>query len=151
MLDKIDRQVVHLLQEDGRMSTREMAQRLDCISARAIRFRLERLRHDKVVNITALVNTTRLGLPVMGDVLLDIMPWKYDETIARLKSDDRVCYLASSSDRRQISLQLNGRDRADLMLILGQILGLLDGVTAVHIVPLEVLIRDVSGWVAPND
>jgi DNA-binding Lrp family transcriptional regulator len=151
VLDKIDRQVVHLLQEDGRMSTREMAQRLDCISARAIRFRLERLRHDKVVNITALVNTTRLGLPVMGDVLLDIMPWKYAETVARLRSDDRVCYIASSSDRRQISLQLNGRDRADLMRILGQILGLLDGVTAVHVVPLEVLIRDVSDWVAPSD
>lgn len=133
------------------MSTREMAQRLDCISARAIRFRLERLRQDKVVNITALVNTRQLGLPVMGDVLLDIMPWKYDETVAHLKNDDRVCYIATSSDRQQISLQINGRDRADLMRIVGQILGPLDGVTGVHVVPLSVLIRDVSGWVAPND
>ena len=111
------------------MSTCEIARRLSRISDRAIRFRLERLRMGSIINVTAILNTSRIGLPVMGDVLLEIMPWKYDETVARLERDPRVCYIAASADRTQISMQVNGHDSADVLRVVGQVLEPLDGVT----------------------
>ncbi len=131
------------------MATTEMAQRLDQISDRAVRYRLDRLQREQIIQVTAIINTTRLGYPLMGDVLVEVVPWKLHEGVAHLAKDDRVCYIAASPDQTQISFQVNGRDRADLMRIVGEVLENMDGVIAVRIAPLSRLFRDVSDWVTP--
>jgi Lrp/AsnC family transcriptional regulator, regulator for asnA, asnC and gidA len=148
-VDEIDRQLIRLLQQNGRMSTCEIAHRLNCLSDRAVRYRLERLQRENVMHVSAIVNTRRMGFPLMGDVLLDIVPWKLLEAVKQLSADSRVCYIAASPDLTQLSLQVNGRDRPDLMRIVGEVTAHIEGITSIRIAPLSRLFRDVSDWVMP--
>lgn len=148
--DEIDRQLIQLLQQNGRMSTREIAQRLNCLGDRAVRYRLERLQRDEVIHVSAILNTFRLGYPLMGDVLLDIVPWKLLEAVKQLSADPRVCYIAASPDLTQLSFQVNGRDRPDLMQVVGEVIATIEGITSIRVVPLSRLYRDVSEWMMPS-
>jgi Lrp/AsnC family transcriptional regulator, leucine-responsive regulatory protein len=148
-IDVIDRQLIALLQQNGRMSTCEMAQRMDCIGDRAVRYRLERLQREGLIHVSAVLITSRWGLPLMADVLLDVVPWKLVDAIKRLTADDRVCYVAASPDQTQVSFQVNGHDRMELMQIVGDVVAPIEGVTSVRVVPLSRLFKDVTGWVAP--
>lgn len=150
-LDSIDRRLIKLLQQNGRMSTCKIAAELDCLSDRAVRYRLDRLQRDQLIRVSAIVCTSRLGWPIMGDVFLDIMPWKLEEIIQHLSRDERVCYIAASPDHKQVSFQTKGRDRADLMRVVGEITGGLDGIVAIRVAPLTRLVRDVTGWLPPTD
>ncbi len=42
-LDDVDRRIILLLQEDGRMSAREISRRMGDIGDRAVRYRINRL------------------------------------------------------------------------------------------------------------
>lgn len=75
-----------------------------------------------IINVTAILNTTRIGLPIMDDMLLETMPRKYEETVDWLARNPRVCHIAASSGRTQTSMQVNGHGRADIMRVVGQIL-----------------------------
>jgi DNA-binding Lrp family transcriptional regulator len=71
-LDGIDRQLVSLLIEDGRMSVNELASR--CHVSRATAYaRLDRLRADGVITgFTALVDPEKLGYPIAALVLANV-------------------------------------------------------------------------------
>jgi Lrp/AsnC family transcriptional regulator for asnA, asnC and gidA len=73
-LDAIDRQIVALLSEDGRISSAEMTRRIGHVSERAVRYRIERLTRAGVVKITAIVNPQAVGYRVTGDVIIEVSP-----------------------------------------------------------------------------
>ena len=50
-----------------------------------------------------------------------------------------------------MSFQTKGRDRADLMRVVGEITGGLEGIVAIRVAPLTRLVRDVTGWLPPTD
>ena len=53
-IEAIDRQIVELLMEDGRMPCAEIARRLGWVSERAVRYRLGRLLEREVVQVVAI-------------------------------------------------------------------------------------------------
>ncbi len=55
-IDKTDIGIVNLLLEDGRMSASEMARRLANVSERAIRYRIERMREENILQIGVVVS-----------------------------------------------------------------------------------------------
>ena len=69
-LDAIDRQVVSLLIEDGRISSAEITRRIGHVSERAVRYRIERLIRTGVIRVGAVVMPQAVGFPVIGDVLV---------------------------------------------------------------------------------
>ena len=149
-IDDIDRGLIRLLQEDGRMSTCKIAAELDCMSDRAVRYRLARLQQNELIRVSAIVCTSRLGQSIMGDVFLDILPWKLSAIVKQLWMDNRVSYIAASPDKRQVSFQTNGCDPADLMRVVGEITAGLEGVNAVRVMPLSRLFRNVTSWMPPS-
>ena len=55
--DEIERKIVDLLMEDGRMPASEIARRLgDGTSERVIRYRIDRLIKENIISLTAVVN-----------------------------------------------------------------------------------------------
>ena len=73
-LDTIDRQIVSLLIDDGRISSAEITRRIGHVSERAVRYRIERLIRSGVIRISAVVMPQAVGFPVIGDVLVDVAP-----------------------------------------------------------------------------
>jgi len=59
-LDAVDRQIISLLQQDGRTSNVEVASQVG-VSEATVRKRLDRLLDEGVVRITAVPNATKVG------------------------------------------------------------------------------------------
>jgi DNA-binding Lrp family transcriptional regulator len=77
-LDAVDRTIIRLLTEDGRMSVNELAGRVN-ISRASAYSRLERLRSTGVIEgFTARVNPTKIGLEIAALIFVnaDQHGWK---------------------------------------------------------------------------
>jgi len=74
-LDRIDREIIRLLNEDGRMSNAEIARRLGGVPPRSISHRVERLIARDIINVKAIVNPLALGYHVLADVLSSQSNW----------------------------------------------------------------------------
>ena len=67
-LDRIDRAIVALLQEDGRRTNAEIAESIG-LSQSACHRRIQRLQEEGVINgFTAVIDRRKVGLSVMGYV-----------------------------------------------------------------------------------
>ena len=60
MIDDINKQIILLLQQDGRESYTEMAERLGMVEG-TIRRRLRQLKQKNIIRVTAAPNLAKLG------------------------------------------------------------------------------------------
>jgi DNA-binding Lrp family transcriptional regulator len=96
-LDDIDRAVLHLLAEDGRMSMNELASRAGIARATAYA-RVERLRRDGVITgFTTRVDASRAGFGVTALILLNVRQSDWRSARDHLLAVPGVVYLAMTS------------------------------------------------------
>jgi DNA-binding Lrp family transcriptional regulator len=148
-IDDVDRRIIALLQEDGRMSSLEISRRLGGPSDRAVRYRIDRLVKTKIIYIGAVVNAEAIGFPVVGDVLIDVVPWKLSDTAARLAALDTVSYVAACAETGSVSIQVNARSEWELKRFVSEVVGSLDGVTGCRTVVVPRVLKDVTDWPVP--
>lgn len=150
-IDEIDRQIINLLTEDGRMPASEISRRIGSISERSIRYRIDRMCEEDVMKICAIPNPRALGYTVFADVWLEVdssMVLEVSEKIAQL---DCVSYVATSIGERDVSVQVVARSNEEIYTIATEILGRMAGVrkTTTSIVP--IVLKDVYDWKVPPD
>jgi Lrp/AsnC family transcriptional regulator for asnA, asnC and gidA len=149
-IDHKDREIVGLLQEDGRMSSAEIARRIEGISERAVRYRIDRLVGDGVIRVCALVNPEAVGLPVIGDISLEVEAAHVREVAARVAEYECVVYVACSMGASDISVQINARDTDEVYHFATEVLGSLPGVRKTIPLTLPVKLKDVYEWGIPS-
>jgi Lrp/AsnC family transcriptional regulator, regulator for asnA, asnC and gidA len=149
-LDELDCRIVQLLQEDARMSSSVMTVRLGGVSDRVVRYRVNRLIEQKVIFLQAMVNPRRVGFPVVADILIEVAPWKLAETCARLLDMDIVASASASHAGRQLSIQVNARDEAELTAFVKATLPQVDGFVGAHAATVPQLIKDLAYWSPPG-
>jgi Lrp/AsnC family transcriptional regulator for asnA, asnC and gidA len=150
-IDKIDLEIVNLLMEDGRMSASEMARRLPGVTERMIRYRIERLIEENVINVTAVVNPKALGLMANADVWLEVEADSIASVAQAAAALKNVCYVAFSIGENDVSIQVVGRSADEIYRFVTNVVAKIPGVrkTTTTIVP-EVL-KDVHQWRIPPD
>lgn len=148
-IDKTDHQIVQQLMQDGRMSCADIARSLGDISERAVRYRIERLRQEKIIQISAIVNPASLGYAVIADVLLEVEPGSIDEVARRLAQYECVSYVSCSIGDKDISIQLVAKNNSEVYAFVTEVLGKVPGVrkTTSSIVPM--ILKDVYNWHIP--
>jgi len=82
-LDKLDAQIVGLLQKDGRMPMTEISKKVG-ITEGAVRKRLKKLTDGKVIQIVAIGNLYNLGYGVSGFFIIYADPKKIKQVIDNL-------------------------------------------------------------------
>ena len=70
--DKIDIKIVNLLLEDGRMPASEISRRMGDISERAVRYRIDRMVNEGVIQISAVARPQAFGLTTIADIWLEV-------------------------------------------------------------------------------
>lgn len=150
-IDKIDRDIVDLLMEDGRMSAAEIARRAGGISERAVRYRIERMVSEGVIKISAVVNPKALGFSVIADVFIEVESSRIEEVAERLTHLERVSYVACSIGESDISAQIVAHNNNEVYTFVTEVIGRVPGVrkTTTSIVP--VVLKDVYDWKIPVD
>lgn len=99
-LDKVDYQIVSLLQEDGRMPTVEIARRIG-VSEGTVRRRLANLIKDEVMRVTAVVDHSKVGFPLQVRFGLSVELDRFSEittALAALKEIRFVHFISGIHD-----------------------------------------------------
>lgn len=148
-LDAIDRQIISLLLEDGRISSAEITRRIGHVSERAVRYRIERLVRTGVIRISAIVNPQAVGFTVIGDVLIDVAPGKLQDVAAQLVEFPTVSYVAGSVGEGDLSVQVYARDTEELLRFVNEVIGKVPGVTRTKLAMVPWKLKDVYQWHVP--
>jgi len=149
-LDWLDKQIVDILTDDGRMSCTDIAQKIGSVTERMVRYRLNRLIQKGVIVISAIVDSKAIGYPVIADVFIEVEPGQVFDLAHKIAEYENVTYVACSPGERDISVQIVARDNHELYNFVTGIIGCLPGVrrTTTSIVP--VIIKDDAHWRLPN-
>lgn len=148
-VDDIDRAIVDLLIEDGRMSSTEIARRIGGITERAVRYRLDRMIHEGVIQVSAIVNPKAIGLPVIADVFIEVEPGRILQVANKIAKFDRVSYIACSTGDRDLSVQIVARDNQELYDFVTKVIGKVAGVRKTTTLLLPMILKDVYQWHIP--
>lgn len=148
--DKIDIKIVNLLLEDGRMSASEMSRRMGKITERTIRYRIERMIKDQVIQISAVVSPEALGLTIKADVWLEVESDLILEVAKKIAAFENVTYVACGIGQNDISIQIVAKDTAEIYYFVTEVVRKVTGVrkTTTSIVP--IIIKDVYQWRVPE-
>jgi Lrp/AsnC family transcriptional regulator for asnA, asnC and gidA len=149
-LDAIDRQIVALLSEDGRISSAEMTRRIGHVSERAVRYRIERLVRAGVVKVTAIVNPQAVGYRVTGDVIIEVAPGMLQSVAEQLCSLENVSYVAGSVGDGDLSAQVYAHDTEDLLRFVDEVIGKVHGVSRTRTVMVPWKLKDIYQWRIPE-
>ncbi|MGD9047784.1 MAG: Lrp/AsnC family transcriptional regulator [Anaerolineae bacterium] len=149
-IDNLDRKIVELLQEDGRMASAEIARRIGQISERVVRYRIDRMLEKGIINVRAIVDPRALGYRVIGDIFVEIESGHVQEAARQIAQFECVGYVAFSMGTSDISIQVNARSTDELYHFATDVLGKLPWVrkTTTTIVPEKV--KDIHNWQIPS-
>lgn len=89
-LDEIDIQILNLLQKDGRMAIKEIANRV-CLSSPAVSNRIEKLENEHyILGYQAVVNPVLIGLYTKAFISLEVAPVRKKEFYPFIKKCGNV-------------------------------------------------------------
>ncbi len=148
--DRTDIKIVNLLLEDGRMSASEMSRRMGDISERSIRYRIDRMIDDGVIQISAVVSPEALGFNIKADVWLEVESDLILDVAKKLVVFENVTYVACGIGQNDISIQVVAKDTAEIYHFVTEIVRKVPGVrkTTTSIVP--IILKDVYQWRVPE-
>jgi len=148
--DKTDIKIVNLLLEDGRMSASEVSRRLGDISERAVRYRIDRMIDDGLIQISAVVNPEALGLKIKADVWIEVEADAVLDVARKMAAFENVTYVACGIGQNDISIQLAAKDTSEIYYFVTEVVRKVPGVrkTTTSIVP--IVLKDVYQWRIPE-
>ncbi len=149
-IDKIDKKIINLLMENGRMPASEIARRIGEISERVVRYRIEQIVKEGYIQISAITNPKSFGYIVTADVFLEVESGEINNVANKASEYECVSYVACSIGERDISIQVVGHDTDEVYHFVTNVIGKIPGVrkTTTSIVPL--IIKDVYQWRIPD-
>jgi DNA-binding Lrp family transcriptional regulator len=149
-LDDVDRRIIVLLQEDGRMSARDISRRLGDIGDRAIRYRIDRLVRSGVISIIAVVDNKRIGYPVLGDVIIELPSAKVRDALTALAEDELVCYLGADLERGTITLQVAAHDEYEFQAWVSSLVKSVNGAVLLKSTVVRQVAKGSDHWPPPR-
>lgn len=103
-LDTLDRKIICLLQQDGRMSSSEIARQLN-VPVRTVRHRVDRMVERKDIFPTVIVNRQNFGYRMAVDIFCQVEINKMEQVAVVLKDFHEINYIAYSFGDQDISIQ----------------------------------------------
>ena len=149
-IDKTDTNIVNLLLEDGRMPASEIARRLDEISERAVRYRIDRMVAEGVIRVSAIVSPHAFGLTTYADVWMEVESDKILEVANTMAEFQNVSYVACGIGETDVSIQIVAKDTTEVYQFVTEVVRKVPGVrkTTTSIVP--IILKDVYQWRVPD-
>lgn len=151
-MDAIDLKIINLLLEDGRMPAAEIARKVGGdVSERVVRYRIQRLIDQGIIQITAIVRPQAFGYTTFADVWLEVESDRIMEVARTLASYPNVTYVASAIGETDVSIQVVARSTDEVYRFVTEVVRRIPGVrkSTTSIVPL--VLKDVYEWRVPEE
>lgn len=135
-LDKTERQMILLLQEDGRMSFVDMAKAIG-VTEGTVRRKFNRLVDEGIIHIAAVADPFRIGFETPALIGLNVQTAEIENVVHWLCSMPRIRYVAASTGDFDIIAEGYFASNAELSEFvieqLGQAKGIVDSATSLEL------------------
>jgi Lrp/AsnC family transcriptional regulator for asnA, asnC and gidA len=148
--DHTDSEIIALLNEDGRMSSAEIARRMGSVSARTITNRIEVLIREGIINIRAVVNPEMVGYGVLADVFIETEPGQLREVAERVAEFPQISYVACATGDTDVIISVRARSIEELYNFVIEALGKIPGVRQTQTFLLPIKIKNIATWMPPD-
>ena len=101
IIDVTDREIIKLLQIDGRIPNTQIAKDLG-ISEATVRTRLNRLIEEEYIQIVAVSNPLKLGFETVGYIKIDVDIKKIDQVTRELTKLTPICFIVLATGESDI-------------------------------------------------
>jgi Lrp/AsnC family transcriptional regulator for asnA, asnC and gidA len=146
-LDLVDRQIVGILQVDGRRPFTRIARELG-VSESQVRQRVARLEAAGVMQVVAVTNPIALGLKMTAMIGLRIEPSERERVAAQLAALPEVSYLVVTAGSLDVLCEVVCADHDHLHTFLTRTLAGLDGIRATETLVYLRILKESYGWSA---
>ena len=132
MMDKIDEKILNILEQDGRISMRNLAKQIP-MSTPAVSERVRRLEEAGIIEgYTVRINYKKIGKPIRAYVAVTLGNRPPDDFAKSLKCDPRIRKVDGLSGQPALMLQVECRDLEELSDLVDSIKDV--AITDTHIV-----------------
>lgn len=148
--DETDWQIIKLLNEDGRMPSTEIAEKLGGVTARTVNNRIKALIKEGIINIRAVIDPEKVGYGVLADVYIEVEPGLVREVASQVANLPEISYVACATGNVDVSISVRAQTIRELFDFVEFQLGKIPGVrrTQTHILPIK--IKDLDTWLPPK-
>ena len=147
--DLIDWQIVRLLNKDGRLSCAEIARRLDSVSERSVKNRIDLLIKNEIIKVRSIVNPESVGYDLLADIFIKVESGKLNELAIQLSEIPQVSYVACATGDTDIIISVRSKDLQELYNFVLDVIGKLPYIQSTKICPLPLNIKSSSTWLPP--
>lgn len=149
-INKYDVRIINLLVEDGRMSCAQIARTIGDISERSVRYRIERMQKEGLIEVTASINPKMVGFEITADVWLEVDSDAILSVAQEMTQHNCISYVACAIGKTDVSVQVLGRDTDEIYRFVTEVIGKTPGVrkTTTSIVPM--VLKDTHRWQIPE-
>ncbi|MDF2809043.1 MAG: hypothetical protein K0S56_74 [Microvirga sp.] len=126
-IDDVERRIIRLLQEDGRMSTTDLARRL-AVSEPTVRKKLARILDEGIIKIRAIADPVDLGYQTSAFIGLVVERTMLNEVALKLCEYDFIDTIAISTGPYDITIKACFESVTDIYPFLFEELTKLDGI-----------------------
>lgn len=100
-IDELDLKILSFLQDDGRMTFKEIATRIG-VAERTVRLRVASLKEDGVLSIVGVVSPMKVGLKTVAVIQLAVEQQKIKQCINDLMELDEVRFVSLTTGDYQV-------------------------------------------------
>jgi Lrp/AsnC family transcriptional regulator for asnA, asnC and gidA len=144
-LDRLDCELIRLLQTDGRMPNNAIAQELE-ISEFTVRRRLKRLLDEGIIRIVAVAKPIDLGFEIAGNLKIHIDLKKTDRVLEKLKRIDSLIYVALTTGGTDVDADFIVRSLKEFHELIFKQISKIDGVLSTETSLLVNIVKDKYEW-----
>lgn len=113
-IDQVDRQILNILQENGRMAFAEIARKIG-VNEATIRFRVKKLVDKQVIiQFSALLNPRKIGLSITGVIMAKVNPKTFNKTFKELKDLPELLHIFQCTGKYDFLAVANVEDMEHL-------------------------------------
>lgn len=122
MLDNKDNKILELLQKNGRMTAKDIAERVE-LSVPAVAERIKKLVEEKIIReFRAIVDSKKLGYDVTAFILLVMASSeRYEAMINHVKKSDEILECHSITGQGSHMLKVRTKNTSSLEILLRKI------------------------------
>lgn len=130
--DAVDDGIIAILRNDGRLSNREVARRLD-VSEGTVRQRLKKLQDAGAIRIGVVADANRIGFAVSAWVRVSVAPQHTEHALQTFACLNEAPYVAAVTGRYNVLVVLTATSQLELMRIVNAKIERCPGVSRVDV------------------
>lgn len=148
-IDNLDRQLLSLMAQDGRMTSAEMA-RVVGANERKVAYRVNSLLQSGAISVFGIINPEFFGYEVIADIYCKVELAKLDEVARKIAEFPEVRFVQAVFGDHDVSFQVLKKSSAELYNFVSTKLAGVQGIINTTTTILPTVFKELHEWLPPE-